>query len=105
MLEGITLVISPLISLMQDQVLSLVQAGVPAAYINGSLSRRQFFEVLRRMETGRYKLVYVAPERLSLLPLLNILNRIRTEAGAALPGMCRARISHLGMSRFYTLKR
>jgi ATP-dependent DNA helicase RecQ len=76
MLEGITLVISPLISLMQDQVLSLVQAGVPAAYINGSLSRRQFFEVLRRMEAGRYKLVYVAPERLSLLPFQELCQRL-----------------------------
>ncbi len=60
LLEGVTLVVSPLISLMRDQVLSLVQAGVPAAYINSSLSYRQFLEVLRRMEAGRYRLVYVA---------------------------------------------
>lgn len=65
-MDGITLVISPLISLMRDQVLSLVQAGAPAAYINSSLSTRQFFTVLDRMEAGRYKLVYVAPERLAL---------------------------------------
>ena len=64
--DGITLVISPLISLMRDQVLSLVQAGVPAAYINSSLTHKQFLEVLRRLEAGRYKLVYVAPERLAL---------------------------------------
>ena len=66
MLDGITLVISPLISLMRDQVLSLVQSGVPAAYLNSSLSYKQFLEALRRMEAGQYKLVYVAPERLSL---------------------------------------
>ena len=66
MTEGITLVISPLISLMQDQVTALVQAGVPAAYLNSSLSPAQFREALRRLEAGRYKLVYVAPERLAL---------------------------------------
>ncbi|MBQ3262921.1 MAG: RecQ family ATP-dependent DNA helicase [Oscillospiraceae bacterium] len=66
MLTGITLVISPLISLMQDQVTALVQAGVPAAYLNSSLSPAQFREALRRLEAGRYKLVYVAPERLAL---------------------------------------
>ncbi len=64
--EGITLVISPLISLMQDQVTALVQAGAPAAYLNSSLSPAQFREALRRLEAGRYKLVYVAPERLAL---------------------------------------
>ena len=66
MTEGITLVISPLISLMQDQVMALVQAGVPAAYLNSSLSPAQFREALRRLDAGRYKLVYVAPERLAL---------------------------------------
>ena len=66
MMEGITLVISPLISLMQDQVTALVQAGVPAAYLNSSLSPAQFREALRRMDAGRYKLVYATPERLTL---------------------------------------
>lgn len=66
MTEGITLVISPLISLMQDQVTALVQAGVPAAYLNSSLSPAQFREALRRLEAGRYQIVYVAPERLAL---------------------------------------
>ena len=66
MMKGITLVISPLISLMQDQVTALVQAGVPAAYLNSSLSPAQFREALRRLEAGRYQLVYVAPERLAL---------------------------------------
>lgn len=64
MLEGITLVISPLISLMKDQVNALVQNGIAAAYINSSLSMGQYQEVLRRGRMGRYKLIYVAPERL-----------------------------------------
>ncbi len=65
MLPGITLVISPLISLMKDQVASLKQAGAAAAYINSSLSYEQYLEVLRRAKNGVYKIIYVAPERLS----------------------------------------
>lgn len=65
LLDGITLVISPLISLMQDQVTALVQSGIPAAYINTALSPAQLHEALRRMEAGRYRLVYVSPERLA----------------------------------------
>ena len=65
MLPGITLVISPLISLMKDQVAALRQAGVAAAYINSSLSYAQYLEVLRRAKGGAYKIIYVAPERLS----------------------------------------
>ena len=64
LLEGITLVVSPLISLMKDQVASLKQAGIPGAYINSSLTVKQYDEVLRRAADGRYKIIYVAPERL-----------------------------------------
>ncbi len=64
MLEGITLVISPLISLMQDQVNSLNEAGVAAAYINSSLSEKDFFETVKKTGNGEYKILYVAPERL-----------------------------------------
>ena len=62
--EGITLVVSPLISLMKDQVMALIAAGVPAAYINSSLSPSQCSLALRRAAAGHYKLVYIAPERL-----------------------------------------
>jgi len=64
MLDGLSLVVSPLISLMKDQVAQLKQAGIPGAYINSSLSARQYLEVLRRAALGRYKIIYVAPERL-----------------------------------------
>jgi len=66
MLPGITLVVSPLISLMKDQVAALVQAGVRAAYLNSSLSLRQQDEVLSRAARGEYKIIYVAPERLEV---------------------------------------
>ena len=65
LLPGITLVISPLISLMKDQVESLTQAGVHAAYLNSSLSPAQYSRALHNLSEGLYKLVYVAPERLS----------------------------------------
>lgn len=61
---GITLVISPLISLMKDQVAALNQAGVYAAYLNSSLTQGQYFKALEFAKTGKYKIIYVAPERL-----------------------------------------
>ena len=63
-LEGITLVVSPLISLMKDQVGALLQAGVKAAYLNSSLTERQFGLALRNARQGMYKIIYAAPERL-----------------------------------------
>ena len=62
---GVTLVVSPLISLMKDQVSALVQAGVPAAFLNSTLSPRQMDLAMERAREGRYRLIYVAPERLS----------------------------------------
>ncbi|MBQ2382575.1 MAG: DNA helicase RecQ [Oscillospiraceae bacterium] len=64
LLPGVTLVVSPLISLMRDQVLALKAAGVPAAYINSSLTGPQMQAVYRNLLAGKYKIVYVAPERL-----------------------------------------
>ena len=64
-LKGITLVISPLISLMSDQVKALNQAGVHAAYINSSLTENQIRMALSYASQGRYKIIYVAPERLN----------------------------------------
>ena len=64
LLPGITLVISPLISLMQDQVKALNEAGIAAAFINSSLSERAFHETVRKTRNGNYKILYVAPERL-----------------------------------------
>lgn len=64
MLPGITLVISPLVSLMRDQVTALVQMGIPAAFLNSTLTFRQYLLALDRAKAGRYKIIYVAPERL-----------------------------------------
>ena len=64
LLPGVTLVVSPLISLMQDQVKALSTAGVPAAFINSTLTERQIALALQRAAEGSYKIIYVAPERL-----------------------------------------
>ena len=64
LMDGITIVISPLISLMKDQVRSLTESGIPSAYINSSLSYRQLREVFKRAAEMQYKIIYVAPERL-----------------------------------------
>lgn len=62
--SGITLVISPLISLMKDQVGSLNQAGIHAAFLNSSLTAAQYYKALDFARQGRYPIIYVAPERL-----------------------------------------
>ena len=64
-LDGLTLVISPLIALMKDQVDALKANGIPAAFINSSLERREIAQVLRDAGAGNVKILYVAPERLS----------------------------------------
>lgn len=77
MLEGVALVVSPLISLMKDQVNVLTQAGIPAAYLNSSLTERQFDAALNRLVQGKYKIVYAAPERLLTPRFLNAVNKVR----------------------------
>lgn len=63
--SGLTLVISPLISLMKDQVGALHESGVAAAYLNSALSAPEMREVIANAREGRYKLLYIAPERLT----------------------------------------
>ena len=72
LLPGVTFVISPLISLMRDQVLSLKEAGIPAAYINSTLSAGQMRTVFANVRAGKYKIVYVAPERLETESFLRL---------------------------------
>ncbi len=62
--SGITIVVSPLISLMKDQVQSLISVGIPAAYINSSLTPGQIEKAMYNAKIGKYKIIYVAPERL-----------------------------------------
>ncbi|GMX65766.1 DNA helicase RecQ [Paenibacillus elgii] len=73
-MNGTTIVVSPLISLMKDQVDGLDSIGVPAAYINSSLSYAQVEMRIRKAERGEYKLLYVAPERLESERFLELLS-------------------------------
>lgn len=75
-MDGVTIVVSPLISLMKDQVGALVQSGIPAAYINSSLSPAQSARVLENTRAGAYKLIYVAPERLDTYDFMNLASDI-----------------------------
>jgi ATP-dependent DNA helicase RecQ len=73
---GLTLVISPLIALMQDQVTSLTSRGIPATYINSTLPTSQQNHRLRAMAAGDFELVYVAPERLRSVPFQEALSQV-----------------------------
>ena len=72
-LEGITIVISPLISLMKDQVDALKTMGVKARLINSSLSNSEYSEVLEEIENDECKIIYIAPERLDSMEFINII--------------------------------
>lgn len=76
LMRSITLVISPLISLMKDQVTSLIQVGIPAAFFNSSLSPAQYRKALHFAYQGKYKIIYVAPERLVSPEFLEFANRM-----------------------------
>lgn len=76
MMPGITIVISPLISLMQDQVKALNEAGIHAAFINSSLTENQISKALYLAAGGRYKIIYVAPERLENYEFLEFARQV-----------------------------
>ena len=84
MRDGVGIVVSPLIALMQDQVDALKQLGVSAAFLNSSLDADTAREVSRQLMRGELKLLYVAPERLMTEGFLNLLERIRQEGGIGL---------------------
>ncbi len=93
MLDGTAIVISPLISLMQDQVEALVQSGINAAYLNSSLNLEQYRDTLSRIAKGAYKIVYVAPERLETDGFSNICSKIQIPLVAVDEAHC---VSHWG---------
>ncbi|MDP4158057.1 MAG: DEAD/DEAH box helicase, partial [Bacillota bacterium] len=75
-LPGTTIVISPLISLMKDQVDALIQIGVSAAFINSSLTSSEANQRLQEAIKGKYKLLYIAPERLESYEFMESLKRM-----------------------------
>ena len=106
LLEGITLVISPLISLMKDQVGALNSAGVHAAYLNSSLTPGQYRKALEYARAGRYPIIYVAPERLTTEEFLDFAQNARISMIAVDEAHCVSqwgqdfRPSYLKIARF-----
>lgn len=76
MLEGMTIVVSPLISLMQDQVDALRTGGIPAAFLNSAMSAEEYRSTLSAVYSGGVKILYVAPERLETQSLLTIAEQL-----------------------------
>ena len=77
LLDGITIVVSPLISLMNDQVSALTHAGIHAAFLNSSLTSKQYDKAILQARNGRYKIIYVAPERLLTNDFIDFSNDIK----------------------------
>lgn len=91
-MQGITLVISPLISLMKDQVDALNEIGIPACLINSTLSTMEYRNVIQRAMDGSYKLIYVAPERLSSYDFIELCNQIDVAMVAVDEAHCVSRL-------------
>lgn len=108
-MDGITIVISPLISLMKDQVDTLNSVGIESAYINSSLSSLEIRNVFKKIEDGDIKILYVAPERLESMEFLNIISNTNISQVAVDEAHCVStwghdfRSSYKHISRFINL--